>query len=163
MSFELLNLGGGFPIAIAGGEPTIFDIAEQTNRLINSLPNTVKVIAEPGRYLVATAGCLVSEVAGIVKRNSENWLYLDTGIYNGLSEHVENFLYSLKIPEADGPNIEWTVAGPTCDSVDVLKNKHWLPANIRPRAQVFIPNSGAYTNAAACRFNGFEIPRVEVI
>jgi len=75
---ELLNLGGGYPVQLTPADPTIEDIAAAINDELESLPESIQVMAEPGRYFVGSAGCLVSQVVGVATRDQSRWLYLDS-------------------------------------------------------------------------------------
>ncbi len=168
---SLLNIGGGFP-AFYGQEidaPTAY--AEKVMAQVTARFGDVPVVmAEPGRGLVAEAGVIVSEVM-LVSRKSERdlhrWVYLNIGRFSGLAEtEGEAIRYQLVTPrDADkvGPCI---VAGPTCDSADVLYEKQMmsLPLSLRAGDQVLIRNCGAYTSTySSVWFNGFEPLDVVVI
>ena len=153
---ELLNLGGGYPLQLTGEEPSIEDIGAVINKALQSMPDHVQIMAEPGRFLVGSAGCLLSQVIGTASRNENRWLYLDTGVYGGLLELSQNFparIFSDRTGEQD----EWTLGGPTCDAIDVM-GKHKLPKNIQIEDKVYIPNMGAYSTSCSTDFNGFPAP-----
>lgn len=156
---RLLNLGGGFPARIGPNDPTVDDFASLINGALDKVPEQVRIIAEPGRALVASSGCIVSEVVGTATRSGQRWLYLDTGYYGGLNEFTDAFKFSL-YSDRTGAAGDWTVAGPTCDSIDVGAHHVALPANMKAGDKVFIPNTGAYTSATSCNFNGFDAPEV---
>lgn len=115
---RLLDIGGGFPVQMTPQVPAIGDIGELINAELASMDNGLTVIAEPGRNLVASAGCLVTRVVGTAVRNGQRWLYLDTGVYGGLMEFNERFRYPV-VSDRDGEMVSWTLAGPTCDSLDI--------------------------------------------
>ncbi len=158
---ELLNLGGGYPLQFTGQEPSIEDIAAVINPELASLPDGIQVMAEPGRYLVGSAGCLIAQVVGIATRDSARWVYLDTGVYGGLMELSQNFPATL-VSQRTGEAGVWTMAGPTCDSIDVL-GKHRLPVNTEAEDIIFMPNLGAYCTTCACDFNGFPTPSMQMV
>ncbi|MGB2044536.1 MAG: type III PLP-dependent enzyme [Porticoccaceae bacterium] len=153
---HLLNLGGGYPLQFNGDEPVIEQIGEAINRELEDIPQSVQVMAEPGRYLVGSAGCLVSQIVGVATRDDARWVYLDTGVYGGLMELTMDFPLSL-VSERTGDLGLWTLAGPTCDSIDVM-GRHQLPTNSAAGDFVYMPNLGAYCTTCACDFNGFPAP-----
>jgi ornithine decarboxylase len=156
---RLLNLGGGFPARIGSDGPTVEDFAPMINEALNNVSEQVRIIGEPGRALVASSGCIVSEVVGTATRAGQRWLYLDTGYYGGLAEFSDIFQFSL-YSDRSGDAGDWTVAGPTCDSVDVGARHVPLPATMQAGDKVFIPNTGAYTSATSSSFNGFDAPKI---
>ena len=158
---QLLNLGGGYPVQLTPEDPSIEEIAAVINHQLESLPNSIQVMAEPGRYLVGSAGCLISQVMGIATRDDCRWLYLDLGYYGGLMELEQGFAMTL-VSQRTGAAELWSMAGPTCDSIDVL-GKHYLPATMQPEDLVFIPNMGAYSSSCACDFNGFVGPQLMMV
>lgn len=155
---ELLNLGGGYPLQLTGEEPTIEEIGAVINKELQSVPEHIQIMAEPGRFLVGSAGCLMSQVVGIASRGEQRWLYLDTGVYGGLLELSQNFPASV-FSDRTGEQGEWTLAGPTCDAIDVL-GKHQLPLNMHVEDRVYVPNMGAYSTSCSTEFNGFPAPGV---
>lgn len=168
-ALKLLNIGGGFP-AFYGEEiqaPT--DYAAAVMEMIEARFDKVpQIMAEPGRGMVAEAGVIVSEVL-LVSRKSERdmhrWVYLDIGRFSGLAEtEGEAIRYQFETArdgDAMGPCI---MAGPSCDSADVLYEKRPMPLPLSLRAgdRVLIRNTGAYTStySSVC-FNGF--PPLDVV
>ena len=158
---ELLNLGGGYPIQFTGIEPTIVEIGVAINRELEAIPNTIQIMAEPGRFLVGSAGCLVTQVVGLATRDEKRWLYLDTGTYGGLMELAEDFSSNI-VSQRGGETCLWTMAGPTCDSIDVF-GEYSLPSSMEVEDLLFITNLGAYCTTCACDFNGFPIPNMVLV
>ena len=158
---ELLNMGGGYPLQFTGEEPTIEEIAVRINQELESIPENIQVMAEPGRYFVGSAGCLVSQVVGTATRDDLRWVYLDTGVYGGLMELTLDFPVII-VSERTGEPGMWTMAGPTCDSIDVM-GLHKLPANTEAEDFIYMPNLGAYCTTCACDFNGFPPPVMRMI
>ncbi|WP_407494766.1 type III PLP-dependent enzyme [Pseudooceanicola sp. MF1-13] len=165
----LLNIGGGFP-AYYGEEiqrPTAY--AARVMELIEErFDNVEHVMAEPGRGLVAEAGAIAAEVL-LVSQKSDNdlhrWVYLDIGKFSGLAETMDEAIrYQFltdRDHEATGPCI---LAGPSCDSADVLYEKRpvELPVGLRSGDRFIIRNCGAYTSTyASVGFNGF--PPLDVV
>ncbi len=158
---ELLNMGGGYPLQFTGEEPTIEEIAVLVNQELESIPEHIQVMAEPGRYFSGSAGCLVSQVVGTAIRDNVRWVYLDTGVYGGLMALTLNFPVII-LSDRTGELGLWTMAGPTCDSIDVM-GRHNLPANTEAEDFIYMPNLGAYSTTCACDFNGFPPPVMRMI
>lgn len=158
IELKMLNIGGGFPVEYVDFIPSVNQIATAVNKSLKTeFPNGIDIFTEPGRTFVGEAGILVSTVIAKAKRNGENWLYLDVGVFNGLMESIGGIEYSM-YPEKTGPLQKWVVAGPSCDSMDVISNEIRLP---EPEVgdKIYIASAGAYTTAYASRFNGFPIPK----
>lgn len=155
---ELLNLGGGYPLQLTGQEPSIEEIGTVINKALESVPEYIQIMAEPGRFLVGSAGCLLSQVIGTASRDKRRWLYLDTGVYGGLLELSQKFPARI-FSDRTGEQGEWTLGGPTCDAIDVM-GKHKLPMNMQVEDRVYIPNMGAYSTSCSTDFNGFPAPTV---
>jgi len=159
---NLLNLGGGFPIQHTRPMPTIEEIGATVRKSLAGLGEDFTVMAEPGRYLVGDSCWMVTRVVGTATRKGRRWIYLDVGAFTGLAETLEYFDYELKT-ERTGRAIPVTVAGPTCDTADLLFQEKELPEDLQAGDFVYIPNAGAYTLAYASTFNGFPLPRMEML
>jgi ornithine decarboxylase len=168
LALDLVNIGGGFPVPYRGDdipEPAqIFDAIEETfrDRFGDRFP---RVIMEPGRALVANAGVIRSEVLLVTDRSyggSQRWVYLDIGRYGGLAESEgEAIQYDLTVEGCSGAPVPAVVAGPTCDSHDVMYEAAMcdLPADLGAGDLVILHNAGAYTSSyASTGFNGFAPP-----
>ncbi|SOD42251.1 type III PLP-dependent enzyme [Nitrosovibrio sp. Nv4] len=159
---RLLNIGGGYPVRHVKPIPSIEIIADVVNEAIADLPKEVRVMAEPGRYLVSDAAYFVCRVVGTATRNGKRWMYWDAGMFGGVIEVTEGLRYEI-LSDRKGQNIPWSVGGPTCDSVDILMRDEMLPEDIEEGDFIYIPNAGAYTTAYASNFNGFPLPDVVVL
>ncbi len=159
---RLLNIGGGYPVRHVKPIPSIEVIGEVVNAAIADLPADIHVMAEPGRYLVSDAAYFICRVVGTATRNGKRWMYWDAGMFGGVIEVTEGLRYEI-LTDRKGQNISWCVAGPTCDSVDILMRDEMLPEDIQEGDFIYIPNAGAYTTAYASNFNGFPLPDVVVI
>ncbi len=159
---SVLNIGGGYPIRYTKSVVDIPSIDKNVNSLIyEKFPRTTKVFIEPGRAVVGDAGIFVSRVAGKAKRGDEEWLYIDVGVFNGLMESVGGIKYRY-IVEGYSQVKKWTLAGPSCDSFDVIDKDLFLP-DPPIGGRVLILSSGAYTISYASEFNGFSIPKTILI
>jgi ornithine decarboxylase len=161
----LVNLGGGFPGHYIDGIPAVESYG---GAIIDALqrhlgPDLPRIVAEPGRYLVADAGVMETEVVLVSRRTVEDdvrWVYLDAGIYNGLAEaQGEAIKYRIETDYDGGPTGRVALAGPTCDSTDVIYEcTHYeLPLALTAGDRIRLLSTGAYTTTyASVAFNGFE-------
>jgi ornithine decarboxylase len=162
IELSVLNIGGGYPIRYTKSVMDIEDIEDKINRSIFSrFPDNIEVHLEPGRSVVGDSGIFVTSVIGKALRGDENWLYLDVGVFNGLMESLGGIKYSY-IVDNRGEVKKWTVAGPSCDSFDVMDSDVELPEPLIGDT-VLIPSSGAYTVSYASEFNGFSVPKTILI
>jgi len=159
---RLLDLGGGYPVQLSKPVPAIDEIGALILQELGQFDPDVKVIAEPGRFLVAEAGCFVVHVIGTAMRNGQRWMHWDAGVFGGLFETTDGLRYNLH-SDKTGVQVPWYVAGPTCDSVDVCMRDQMLPEDIAAGDSIYVFNAGAYTTAYASEFNGFALPQVIVI
>ena len=159
---RLLNIGGGYPVRHLKPIPAIEIIADVINEAIAELSDEIQIIAEPGRYLVSDSAYFVCQVVGTAIRNGNRWMYWDAGMFGGMIEVTEGLTYEI-LTDRTGNCVPWSIAGPTCDSVDILMHDVMLPADIQEGDLIYIPNTGAYTTAYASNFNGFPLPDVDVI
>jgi ornithine decarboxylase len=164
MNLSMVNLGGGFPTKYLREVPAVEAYGRSIFRALrkhfgNRIPET---IIEPGRGMVGNAGLIEAEVV-LVSNKSEHdhvrWVYLDIGKFGGLAETMgESIRYPIKTPH-DGDEVgPCVLAGPTCDSADVLyeKRPYDLPISLEIGDKVLIEGTGAYTATyAAVAFNGF--------
>jgi len=162
---KLLNIGGGYPIRYTKNVIGIEAIEKNVNSLIfERFPGDIEVHIEPGRAVVGDAGIFVTTVIGKAKRDDEDWVYLDVGVFNGLMESVGGIKYSYLVESHKQTRTrkQWTVAGPSCDSFDVIDKNVTLPEP-QVGSLMLILSSGAYTVSYASEFNGFSIPRTILI
>ena len=164
LPIELLDIGGGFPITHFDGEADPFDtmaaaIQRELDRLFE--PN-VRIIAEPGRFLAGPAATLLLSVIGRAYRENKNWYYLDDGVYGSLSGLVyDHAKYQFKAMRAGKPRLS-TLAGPTCDSFDIIARGEDLP-ELEVGDVIYVENCGAYSVASATNFNGLPPARVVMV
>ncbi|MEO0129539.1 MAG: type III PLP-dependent enzyme [candidate division WOR-3 bacterium] len=161
---EILDIGGGFPIKHFDYEKDLFaQTAGSINKELNRLfPDNIKIIAEPGRVLCGPAGILVMKVIGKSIRNNKHWYYLDDGVYGSLSGIVyDHCKYQYKVLKKGVTQIT-TLAGPTCDSFDIISTSEELP-ELDIGDIVYVENIGAYSWATATNFNGLPPAKVVII
>jgi ornithine decarboxylase len=122
----------------------------------------VRIIAEPGRFLVGPAATLIMRVVGKAIRDNKHWYYLDDGVYGGLSGMIfDHASYQFQVAKAGRRQLS-TLAGPTCDSLDIIARGQELP-ELEIGDIVFVDNIGAYSVASATYFNGLAPPKVVMI
>jgi len=166
INLEMVNMGGGFPANYVNKTHSIKEYASEIHRYLHENFNghLPEIIVEPGRALVGNAGILVSEIITISKKSrsdSHRWVYLDTGKFNGLIETMdEGTKYPVVMAEENEKKRvgEVILAGPTCDSVDIMyeKSRYKLPLNARSGQRLYWLSTGAYTSSyASVEFNGF--------
>lgn len=168
----MVNLGGGFPARYLKEVPELCRYGNAIYAAVrkffgNRIPDT---IIEPGRGMVGDCGVIRSEVV-LVSRKSANdplrWVFLDIGKFGGLAETMDEAIRYSIVTERDGDAASpCVIAGPTCDSADVLyeKTPYALPDDLAAGDAVFIEGAGAYTSTySAVAFNGFEPLRTHVI
>ncbi len=165
IKLKLLNIGGGYPINYTKSVISIETIEKNVNSLIyDKFPEDIEVHIEPGRAVIGDAGILVTTVIGKARRLDEDWLYIDVGVFNGLMESVGGIKYSYIVESYKHARHKkrWTLAGPSCDSFDVIDKNVALP---EPdiSSLILILSSGAYTVSYASEFNGFSIPKTILI
>ncbi len=160
---RMINLGGGFPAKyLSPTSETNVYTSEVTRFLSEDFPEGIPdIIIEPGRSMTGDSGLLVSEVVLISKKaeaNQYRWVYLDVGKFGGLIETLDE---SIKYPiyvERTGETQEVILAGPTCDSMDILyeTEKYKLPLSLQEKDRVYFFSTGAYTQSySSICFNGF--------
>jgi ornithine decarboxylase len=161
---RMINIGGGFPARYRGPVPAVEHYAQRvmagiTRHFGNRLP---EIIVEPGRSLVGDAGIIQSEVVLIAQKgggDKRRWVYLDVGKFNGLAETIdESIKYRIETPGRGGPSGPVVLAGPTCDSADILyeRTPYRLPLALAVGDKIEIQSAGAYTASyASVGFNGF--------
>jgi len=160
---EILDIGGGFPVDYSRQG---FDLQAFCKPIINALaqyPGHVTVIAEPGRVLSAATLTSVSTIMGRAERGGLWWYYLDDGIYGAYSGQIFDYVHYPITLFSDGTEaLPSVLAGPTCDSVDVITELAMLP-KLNIGDLVVGEMMGAYSYATACEFNSLPKPRLVAI
>jgi ornithine decarboxylase len=164
IQLSMVNLGGGFPTRYLKEVPTVKAYGNSIFRALrkhfgNAIPET---IIEPGRGMVGNAGIIEAEVVLVAKKSEADklrWVYLDIGKFGGLAETIEESIrYLIRTARDGGEAGPCVLAGPTCDSMDVLyeKTPYELPISLEIGDKVLIEGTGAYTATyASVGFNGF--------
>ena len=163
IKLELVNLGGGFPVRYNHPIPeTVTYGAEIMQYMAEAFENDIpRTIIEPGRYMTGDSGILATEVVQISQKATSGgraWLYVDVGKFGGMIETLDECIRYPICSERTGKMIPYTVAGPTCDSFDVMYEKvpYMLPEAIQEGDRIYLFSTGAYTSTySSVYFNGF--------
>jgi len=157
---NLVDIGGGFPAPYDATVKPFKDLAKVINSEITRLfPKDIQILAEPGRFLVATAGYAVSSVVGKAVRDGKPCYYINDGVYHTYSGVIfDHCHYPIKAFKKGATQIS-AVFGPTCDALDVVSMAENLPALERGDF-VYSTNIGAYSHASSTYFNGFPPAKV---
>lgn len=155
-ALSTLDIGGGFPVNYTQQVMPIDEFCAPINQALNVLPDTVHVLAEPGRFICAPAVTSVASVMGQAEREGQIWYYLDDGIYGSFSGLMfDDAKYPLVTIKQGGELLPSVLSGPTCDSVDVIAENIMLP-KLENGDLVIGRTMGAYTSATATDFNFFK-------
>jgi ornithine decarboxylase len=167
-----INLGGGFPTPYLKPIPDIKEIGEVINDSLEYYfeDRKLKIVAEPGRYMVGDAGLLVSKVVLTSNRLGKDWVYVDTGVFHGLTEVLGGIMYPVGF--YDGQSLEKiddekekivTLAGPTCDSFDIIYEDYSVPKSLKMGDYMVFYSAGAYTAGYSTYFNSIKGPSTLVL
>ena len=160
-ALDTLDIGGGFPIDYGQRAPAIQRFCAPIRAALAKLPKRIRIIAEPGRYIVGPAAIGVSSVMGRAKREGHWWYYLDDGLYGSYSGQLfDHAKYPVEALRREGPLLPSVLAGPTCDSIDVIGENLMLP-QLEAGDLIVGRAMGAYTWASASEFNFF--PKAMVV
>ncbi|MEJ1965854.1 MAG: type III PLP-dependent enzyme [Gammaproteobacteria bacterium] len=158
---DTLDIGGGFPIDYMKTVPDIVPFCAPIRAALAKVPKRVRIIAEPGRYIAGPSAIGVASVMGRAQREGHWWYYLDDGLYGSYSgqiyDHARYPVEPLRDSEERLPSV---LAGPTCDSIDVIAENLMLP-ELKAGDLIVGRAMGAYTWASASDFNFF--PKATVV
>ncbi|MBQ3689379.1 MAG: type III PLP-dependent enzyme [Bacteroidales bacterium] len=163
IKLEMINMGGGFPAHYLQPTNDLSEYASEITRYLeDDFENVPRIIFEPGRSLVGDSGILTSEIVLVSRKNNTSlsrWVYLDCGLFNGLIETMgEAIKYPVVTDKDGGKDGEVILAGPTCDSADIMYEdaKYKLPLDLKSGDKIYWLSTGAYTSSyASVGFNGF--------
>ncbi len=152
-ALSVLDIGGGFPADYLEPAMPIEEFCAPIRAALAGLPPGLRLIAEPGRYIVAPAGTCVASVVGRALRDGRWWFYLDDGMYGSFNGQIyDHASYPVVALREDGERVNAVLAGPTCDSIDVIREDIPLPL-LEAGDLVVGRNMGAYTSCSASDFN----------
>jgi ornithine decarboxylase len=158
---DTLDIGGGFPIDYAQRVQDIRRFCAPLRAALARLPRRVRVIAEPGRYIVGPCAIGVAAVMGRARREGHWWYYLDDGLYGSYSgQHYDHARYPVEALREGAERLPSVLAGPTCDSIDVIAENLMLP-QLKAGDLIVGRAMGAYTWASASEFNFY--PKASVV
>jgi len=158
---RVIDIGGGFPVDYRQSMPGIESVGAIVDDVLGERRREFALMAEPGRFLAADSMTLLTSVVGSALRDGRTWHYLDDGVYgsysNVLTEDVHPPILALREVLDGGPDEHSfesvTLAGPTCDSADVVAHDYPMPP-LSVGDIVVSPMMGAYTSVTSSRFNG---------
>jgi len=164
LNLTIIDIGGGFPIRHFDSDEDWFaEMAPALNlELARLFAPEIRIIAEPGRALIGPAAILVMSVIGKSIRNNKHWYYLDDGVYGALSGTIfDHCKYQFEAFKR-GPTQLTTLAGPTCDSLDIISPAEELP-ELELGDLVYARNIGAYSITHATSFNGIPPAKTVIV
>jgi ornithine decarboxylase len=161
LKLKLLDIGGGFPAPYDTQVKPFKELAAVINSELERLfPRPLEILAEPGRFMVATAATLVATIIGKATRDGRLCYYIDDGVYHTYSGVIfDHCKYPVKAFKKGATQI-CAVFGPTCDALDTISLAEELPGNLELGDLVYSPNIGAYSQASSTWFNGFPPAKV---
>jgi len=157
---KILDIGGGFPAPYHRDVESIEVLARKINAEVDRLfSKDTEIIAEPGRFVVASAATSIAKVIGKARRDGKTCYYIDDGVYHTFSgiifDHCQYHLKAFK----RGPAEICAVFGQTCDALDTISLSEDLP-DLQLDDLLYCEAIGAYSNASATWFNGFAPAKV---
>ncbi len=156
-NLKIVDIGGGFPVPYDAQVPKFEKLGEVINAECDRLfPRDIEIIAEPGRFMVATTAVLVSEIIGKARRNGKIFYHINDGVYHTFSGVVYDHWLPNFTAFKRGKKEVCAVVGPTCDSFDKISVSEQLPANLEIGDYLYTVNIGAYSTASSTKFNGFD-------
>ncbi|WP_178861988.1 type III PLP-dependent enzyme [Thiomicrorhabdus cannonii] len=166
VKWKFLDIGGSFPVSYQEEVTPIAEFCVPVMEALAELPEGIEVFAEPGRFISAPSMIEVVSIVGKAKRGARTWYYLDDGVYGGFSgqmfDHAKYPIAPLKPVDPMGEFYPSVLAGPTCDSIDVVAEDIELP-EMEVGDILIGKQMGAYTLASATEFNYYPKPKVVVV
>lgn len=160
---QILDIGGGFPVTYTEPVMDIESYAMPIREALAGLPQHVRILAEPGRFIAAPAGTTIVSVVGRAKRDDRMWYYLDDGVYGSFNGRIyDHARYPISTVGVSEQKVLAVLAGPTCDSIDVIEADIELP-ELEIGEYVVGHVMGAYTHASASEFNSIPRPKTLVL
>jgi ornithine decarboxylase len=158
---NLLDIGGGFPAPYDETVKPFRELAKKINAELDRLfPQDIEILAEPGRFMIATAATSVVTILGKAVRDGKVCYYVDDGVYHTYSgiifDHCHYHMKSFR----KGQSQICGVFGPTCDALDVISMAENLPGDLELGELLYSENIGAYSHASSTSFNGFPPAKV---
>ncbi len=156
-NLKIVDIGGGFPVPYDAQVPKFAKLAKLINTECQRLfPEDIEIIAEPGRFIVASSGKLITEIIGKARRDGKIFYYINDGVYHTFSGVVYDHWLPNFRSFGRGKKEVCAVVGPTCDSFDKISLSVELPGNLEMGDYLYTENIGAYSIASSTKFNGFD-------
>jgi ornithine decarboxylase len=167
ITLDVVNLGGGFPAHNVPQYELLDKISVALKPGIENIRKNyhVKIIAEPGSFIMANTGVVACSVMDVIQRKKQHWIFLDTGIFQGFQWIMGNLPYLVIYPyktAKDAKLVKYHVTGPSCDSHDIFTKAALFPDTIKAGDQMLIYPAGAYIGSAK-EYNGFGYPETLVL
>ena len=154
---KIIDIGGGFPVPYDAQVPEFAKLANIIHTECQRLfPADVEIIAEPGRFIAATAATLITEIIGTSRRDGKIFYYINDGVYHTFSGVIYDHWLPNFTSFRQGQKEVCAVVGPTCDSFDKISLSVQLPGNLEIGDYLLTDNIGAYSIASSTHFNGFD-------
>ena len=154
---KIIDIGGGFPVPYDAQAPEFEKLANVINAECQRLfPSDIEIIAEPGRFIAATAATLITEIVGKSRRDGKMFYYINDGVYHTFSGVIYDHWLPNFTAFRQGEKEVCAVVGPTCDSFDKISLSVQLPENLAVGDYLLTKNIGAYSIASSTKFNGFD-------
>jgi len=163
INITFIDLGGGFPAHKIDQFKALKQIVSAINPLLKKLVSTYKlqIFAEPGTFLVANCGLLMTKIFAKIKRRNTTWLYVDSSMTNGFYWILAGLQYEIDAVttrKKQGKNVFYNVTGPTCDSHETFQKRVLLPSGLQVGDVLIISPAGAYISSAK-EYNSFPYPQ----
>ena len=154
---KIIDIGGGFPVPYDAQVPEFEKLASLIDSECQRLfPPDVEIIAEPGRFIAATAATLITEIIGKSRRDGKIFYYINDGVYHTFSGVIFDHWLPNFTAFRNGEKEVCAVVGQTCDSFDKISQSVSLPGNLKIGDYLLTENIGAYSIASSTKFNGFD-------
>ncbi|MFT8657529.1 type III PLP-dependent enzyme [Acetobacter papayae] len=167
IDLQFFDIGGGYPTAFASSPnpPSVKQILDTVKTVLDrELPGqNVRLAVEPGRGIAGSSGTVSARVMLRADRASGEWLHLDAGIYQGLFDAVDHYVYEIATPGRSGAPVPFTLCGPTCDSFDTISKNQKLPGDLQEGDLLIFENAAAYSESCNTTFNGMPSPAVHYL
>jgi ornithine decarboxylase len=154
-----INIGGGFPAHLGNQYAKLTHLSKDILPFLTQFRAelNLEVVAEPGSFLVANAGKMIVRVIERLKRDNREWIYVDSGVFQGFSWIMGGLHYQIEAVYTYSTLIPMVVCGPTCDTHDVFSYEVQLPSNLSVGDLLVISPAGAYISSSI-NYNGFSFP-----
>lgn len=162
LDFRILDIGGGFPIQKNEYQPDIPAFMATIQESLDTYFPDTEIWAEPGRFLCGEAGTVVTSVIGVTERRGKPFYTIDEGTYGAFTaKYFDHWDFDPRI-EREGDKVVSCLAGPSCDSIDILVDDYLLP-RLEYGDLLIFDHAGSYTYASATTFNGFDVLKVVLV